>query len=124
VREPSAFTKISALGVEEQRVNVIIDLVDSPQVRSTLGDGYRVEARIVVGERRDVVKVPAGALFRREGRWTVFRVEEGRAVLTPLTIGASNGLEAEVREGLQPGDLVVLHPSDRVHDGALVVARE
>ncbi|MFM7148372.1 MAG: efflux RND transporter periplasmic adaptor subunit, partial [Gemmataceae bacterium] len=78
VREPSGFTKISALGVEEQRVNIIVDLVDLPTKRSTLGDGYRVEARIIIWEGKDVVKVPAGSLFRQGNVWQVFRVEGGR----------------------------------------------
>jgi HlyD family secretion protein len=123
VREPAAFTKVSALGVEEQRVNIIIDLIDPPEKRPTLGDGYRVEARIVVWERPDVLKVPAGALFRRGDGWAVFREERGRAAPRPVTIGRSNGLEAEVREGLAENDRVILHPSDRVVAGVAVAPR-
>ena len=77
--EPSAFTKISTLGVEEQRVNVIVDLVDPPQQREALGDGFRVEARIVVAEAADVLKAPTSALFRVGDDWAVFRVEDGVA---------------------------------------------
>ena len=123
VREPSGFTKVSALGVEEQRVNIIIDLSDPPSARPTLGDSYRIEARIVIWESADVVKVPAGALFRRGGQWAVFRVEEGRAVARTVTIGHDNGLEAEVLSGLADGDRIILHPTDRVADGVAVRER-
>jgi HlyD family secretion protein len=123
VREPSAFTKVSALGVEEQRVNIIIDLTDTPSARPTLGDGYRLEARIVIWESADVLKVPAGALFRRGGDWAVFRVEDGRAVTHTIKVGHNNGLEAEVLEGLSDGDRLLLHPSDRVADGVAIRER-
>jgi HlyD family secretion protein len=123
VREPSAFTKVSALGVEEQRVNIIVDLVDPPAARPTLGDGYRVEARIVAWEGKDVLKVPAGALFRRGDDRAVFALERGRAVLRPVQVGHDNGLEAEVLGGLEEGDEVVLHPSDRIRDGVRVAPR-
>ena len=122
--EPAAFLKVSALGVEEQRVNVIADFLDPPERRKTLGDAYRVEARIVVWEADDVVKVPAGALFRGPGGgWGVFAVRDGRARLTPIDIGRSNGVEAQVRAGLAPGNRVILHPSDRVQDGGRVAGR-
>jgi HlyD family secretion protein len=123
VREPSAFTKVSALGVEEQRVNIIIDLTDPPAARQTLGDGYRVEARVVVWEGRGVLKAPAGALFRRGDRWAVFAVVNRSAVLRQVEIGHSDGIETEVLNGLAEGDRVVLHPTDRVEDGAAVEAR-
>ena len=122
--EPAAFLKVSALGVEEQRVNVIADFTDPPDKRKQLGDAYRVEARIVVWEAKDVVKVPAGALFRAPGSgWSVFAVRDGRAKIIPVSVGRSNGLEAEVLEGLAPGDRVVLHPSDRVRDGGRIIGR-
>jgi HlyD family secretion protein len=121
--EPAAFLKISALGIEEQRVYVIADLVDPPEKRPRLGDAYRVEARIVVWESDDVLKVPAGALFRHEGGWAVFVAENGTARRRPLTVGANNGLEAVVLEGLAEGDAVILNPSDRVTDGAAVAPR-
>lgn len=122
--EPAGFTKISALGVEEQRVNVLLDFVDPLESRATLGDNYRVEARIVVWESEKVIKVPAGALFRRNGDWAVFRVNYGQAKEQVIKVGHINPLDAEVLEGLQPGDLVVLHPGDRVKDGVQVVGRE
>jgi HlyD family secretion protein len=123
VVEPAAFMKVSALGVEEQRVWVIADFIDPPATRQTLGDGYRVEARIVVWERDNVLKVPAGALFRHEGAWAVFAVERGRARLRAVRVGKSNGLETEMLDGLQVGDLVILYPSDRIRDGMGVVSR-
>ena len=121
--EPSGFTKISTLGVEEQRVNVIVDLVDPPQKRETLGDGFRVEARIVIAEADDVLKVPTSALFRVGDEWAVFRVEDGVARQREVKLGLENGLEAEVQEGLAEGDEVVTHPGDNVVDGRAVKAR-
>lgn len=121
--EPAAFLKISALGVEEQRVWVIADFVDPPAQRQTLGDGYRVEARIVIWEGTDVLKVPAGALFRHGDGWAVFGAAHGKAVLRPVRVGKNNGLEAEVLEGLAENDPVIVHPSDKIKDGVAVVPR-
>jgi HlyD family secretion protein len=115
--EPSGFTKVSALGVEEQRVNVIADVVDPP---GELGDGFRVETRIVVWEAADVVRVPGSALFRRGDAWSVFVVDGGRARRREVEVGQRGTFEAEVRAGLEPGEHVVLHPSDRVQDTARV----
>jgi len=123
VVEPSGFTKISTLGVEEQRVNVIVDLVDPPQERASLGDGFRVEARIVIDEARDVLKVPTSALFRVGGEWAVFRVIDDVVHEQRVKIGRQNGLEAEVLEGLAERDLIVLHPSDRIEQGVRVRQR-
>lgn len=117
--EPSAFTKISALGVEEQRVNVIGDFDQAP---SRLGDAFRVEASILLWEGKGVLKVPASALFRRGEGWAVFVVEGGRARRRNVEIGHRNAAEAEVLRGLAAGDAVVLHPSDRVRDGVRVRA--
>jgi HlyD family secretion protein len=121
--EPSAFTKISTLGVEEQRVNVIVDLVDPPQQRLELGDGFRVEARIVVAEAADVLKTPTSSLFRVGDDWAVFRVEKGAARQRLVKLGVQNGLEAEVVEGLEEGDEVVTHPGDNITDGVKVKPR-
>ncbi|NOZ40735.1 MAG: HlyD family efflux transporter periplasmic adaptor subunit [Planctomycetes bacterium] len=121
--EPSAFTKISTLGVEEQRVNAIVDLVDPPQDRTALGDGFRVEARIIVSEATDVIKTPTSALFRVGDEWAVFRVVDGVAQQTVIVLGRQNGLEAEVFYGLSAGDQVVVHPGDDVADGTTVRAR-
>ncbi len=121
--EPSAFTKISTLGVEEQRVNVIVDLIDSPQQREALGDGFRVEARIVVAQAADVLKTPTSSLFRVGDKWAVFRVEKGVARERLVELGLQNGLEAEVLEGLAEGDVVVTHPGDNIVDGVKVAPR-
>jgi HlyD family secretion protein len=122
--EPSAFTKISTLGVEEQRVNVIVDLLDPPSQRESLGDGFRVEARIVVAQANDVLKTPTSALFRVGDQWAVFRVDKGVARQQIVKLGLQNGLEAEVVEGLNEGDEVVTHPGDNIVDGVKVVSRQ
>ena len=121
--EPSAYLKVSALGVEEQRVNVIADFIEPLAARQSLGDGYRVEARIVVRQVTDVLKVPSGAVFRHGDRWAVFRVVDGRARLCVIEIGDQTGIETEVLSGLQAGDTVVVYPSDRVRDGVAVRSR-
>ena len=115
--EPAAFTKISALGVEEQRVNVIGDLEEPP---GRLGDAYRVEASITLWEGKGIVKVPASALFRRGEGWSVFVAQDGRARLRSVEIGQRNATEAQVLGGLKEGEKVVLHPSDRIEDGVRV----
>jgi HlyD family secretion protein len=115
--EPAAFTKISALGVEEQRVNVIADFVSRP---AGLGDGFRIETRIVVWESQDVLKVPSSALFRSGEGWAVFVVENERARQRAVQIGHRNPSEAEVVQGLADGAVVVRHPSDRLADGVRV----
>lgn len=122
--EPAAFRKVSALGVEEQRVFVIADFVGSPAARARVGDAYRVEARVVVAQAADVLVIPTGALFRFEGEWAVFGVEGGRATLRRIEVGLRNDLVAEVRAGLRADESVILHPSDRVLDGARVQRRE
>ena len=121
--EPSAFIKVSTLGVEEQRVNAIVDLVDPPQDRTTLGDGFRVEARIIVSEAINILKTPTSALFRVGDDWAVFRVEAGIARQVLVKLGMQNGLEAEVLEGLNFDDQIVVHPGDDVADGVKVRAR-
>jgi HlyD family secretion protein len=122
--EPSGFMKISALGVEEQRVNVIVDFEDPLEAWKALGDGFRVEVRVVVWESKDVLHVPTSALFRRGESWAVFAVEGGRARLRNVEIGARNSLHAELRSGLAEGARVVVHPSDALSDGARVVERQ
>ncbi|HSL21929.1 MAG TPA: efflux RND transporter periplasmic adaptor subunit [Vicinamibacterales bacterium] len=120
--EPSGFMKISALGVEEQRVNVIIDFSDAASARE-LGDAYRVEVRVVIWERPDAVKVPVGSLFRRGEDWAVFVVNDGHATLRTIEVGHMSSSEAEVTKGLQSGDTVVLHPPDTLEDGMRVTER-
>jgi len=117
--EPSAFTKVSALGIEEQRVYVLVDPVGGPGW-TPLGDGFAADARIVVSDRGDVLQVPAGALFRSDGAWAVFAVEEGRARLRKVQVGESSGDATEVTQGLVAGASVVLHPGDRIEDGKRV----
>lgn len=121
--EPAGFTKVSALGVEEQRVNVLADLTSPVDVRRALGDGFRVEARIVTEEVTSTLKVPVGALFRQGDRWAVFAAANERARLREVTIGRRNDAEAEVTGGLAPGDTVVLHPGDTVHEGIRLRSR-
>ena len=118
--EPAAFTKISALGVEEQRVNVVADLLTPPDQRRSVGDNFRVEARIIVWESRDALKVPAGALFRKGDQWAAFVVANGRARLRMVKAGRSSGTETQVLEGLKPGEEVILYPGSRVQDGQRV----
>jgi HlyD family secretion protein len=118
--EPAAFTKVSALGVEEQRVNVIADLLTPPDQRPTIGDGFRVEARIIVWESTDTLKVPAGALFRQGEQWAAFVVTDGRARLRLLKAGRSSGTETQALEGLKQGEAVILYPGSRVRDGQRV----
>ncbi|MFO7287682.1 MAG: HlyD family efflux transporter periplasmic adaptor subunit [Gammaproteobacteria bacterium] len=122
--EPYGFTKISALGVEEQRVNVIVDPVGPPDEWAMLEHGYRVEAAVVTWSADEVLQVPVAALFRSGERWAVFRVIDGVARLTPIDVGRSNGRLAEVLAGLEAGETVVLYPGERVADGALVRARD
>jgi HlyD family secretion protein len=121
--EPSGFTKISALGVEEQRVNVVIDFDDVAVGENTLGDGFRVEVRIVVWEKQNVLKVPISGLFRLGENWAIYVVADGKAARRTLTIGQRNSLEAEVLSGLQQGDVVIVHPSDAVEEGVRVAPR-
>ncbi len=118
--EPAAFTKVSALGVEEQRVNVLADLVTPIAERPTLGDGYRVEARIERDRRNGVLQVPAGALFQRDGQWLTFALDGGNAEERQISVGLSNGVMTEVGSGLSEGDTVIVYPGDRVEDGSRV----
>lgn len=121
--EPKAFNRISSLGVEEQRVNVVLDL-DSPQESwSSLGDGYRIEASIVVWEEQDVLVVPVSAVFRRDDSWTVLVVDGDVARLRTVEVGQRNGLEAGVVSGLETSDVVILHAGERVSDGTSVQPR-
>jgi len=122
--EPAAFTKISALGVEEQRVIVLSDLVDPPEAATTLGDRFRVEVRIAIWHADEVLTVPAGALFREGNQWKTYISHEGKAKLTSLVAGHSDGRSTEVLSGLTAGDVVLLHPPDTVKDGTAIVQRK
>lgn len=122
--EPFGFTKVSALGVEEQRVNAVIDFTGPPEVRARLGHGFRVTVAIRVWEGRDRLRVPISALFREAGGWSVFIVDrDGRAQSRPVRIGRMNDEVAEVLGGLSAGDRVILHPTDRVIGGVRVTAQ-
>jgi HlyD family secretion protein len=118
--EPSAFTKISALGVEEQRVYVVADFVDPLEQRPTLGDSYRIEARIVTWENANAMRAPAGGLFQRGAMWQAFVVDGGRAKLRVIKVGRGNGVETEILDGLRDGESVIVYPGDKVADGTRV----
>jgi len=117
VVEPGAFTKISALGVEEQRVNVVLDFVDTSD---RLADAYRVEVRVVIWQASDVLKVPSSALFRIGEDWAVFKVENGRAQRTTIQTGHRGAFETEVLGGIKARDLLIVHPSAEIKDGVRV----
>ena len=119
---PRATTKVSALGIEEQRTEVVLNLLDPPQSWSRLGHGFRVVADIVVWAGSDLILVPIGALFRNGDEWSVFTVVDGKAKRTNISVGQRNGSYAEVTAGLQPGDLVITHPGDTVADGVSVAS--
>lgn len=121
--EPAGFQKVSALGIEEQRVNVILDLTTPPETRPGLGDSFAVYARIVEWQTEAALLVPVGSLFRDDGGWAVFAARDGRAVLTPVRIGRMNETDAEVLGGLGEGQAVITHPSDRIADGTLIADR-
>jgi HlyD family secretion protein len=121
--EPAAFTKVSTLGVEEQRVNVVIDIASPPEQWTRLGDAYQVDARIAVLTEAEATVVPAGALFRRGESWHVFVVEDGRAQIRAITLIRRSGRVAAVSSGLNPGDRVIVYPTDRVVQGVRVTAR-
>ena len=121
--EPSGFTKISALGVEEQRVNTIIDFEDPPEARQGIGDGYRVEVRIIVDSRQDVLTVPTSSLIRSGEDWAVYVVENDRAVRRNVQLGRRNGLSAEVTGGLSENERLIVYPSDSITDGVAVTPR-
>jgi HlyD family secretion protein len=123
VVEPAGFTKVSALGVEEQRVWVIVAFTSPASQWQRLGDGYRVEASFILWEGKDVLQIPASAVFRDGDGWAVFAVEQGRAVKRSVQVGQRTGLHAQITSGLQAGDSVISHPDDRVRDGVRVAAR-
>lgn len=121
--EPFGYTKVSALGIEEQRVNVLIDLTEPRERWRRLGHGYRVQADIVVWEAQNILQVPQSALFRDDEHWAVFVDDGGRAQLRQVTTGQHNGTRAQIVSGLAVGERIVLHPNDRISDGTRIVAR-
>jgi HlyD family secretion protein len=118
--EPAGFTKISSLGVEEQRTLVLIDIVSPPEMWSSLGDGFRLEANFIIWEKNEVLQVPAGALFRSGENWAVFVADNGRAKLRMVKIGQRNGLAAEIVSGLREHERVIVHPDDAIQDDVLI----
>lgn len=118
--DPSAFTRVSALGIEEQRVTVLLDLLGDPTTWRGLGDGYRVTARISLWRGQGLVGVPMGAIFRSGPDWAVYLAMEGRAVLRKIVLGEWNQTYAEVRSGLTVADRVILHPGDTIADGVAI----
>jgi HlyD family secretion protein len=121
--EPAGFTKISALGVEEQRVNVILDFVNPAEAWAALGDAYRVEVRIVIWEAATATKVPTSALFREGEAWAVYVLDGERARRRIIELGHQTAQEAEVISGLHPGDRLIVHPPDTLADDVRVVVR-
>jgi HlyD family secretion protein len=121
--EPAGFMKVSALGVEEQRVNVIIDFADPAAAGRSLGDAFRVDVRVVIWREDNVLKVPVGALFRRGEAWASFAVENDRARMTTVMLGQRNATEGQVTNGLSEGQTVVLHPPDTLMDGMRLKTR-
>src|SRR5690606_26860199 len=122
--EPSAFTRVSALGVEEQRVNAIIEINAPYEKWKLLGDGYRVEARIETYRNASALKVPWNALFHRGGAWAVFVVEGDVAQEKNVEVGRRNETHAEISAGLEPGERVILHPGDKIVSGTRVVTSQ
>ena len=118
--EPAAFTKYSALGVEEQRVNVVVDITSPREQWTTLGDNFRVEARVITWKSGSVLKLPVSGLFRQGNAWAAYVVRDGRAALVPVQAGRASGAEIQIVEGLAEGDEVILYPGDRIKDGQRV----
>jgi HlyD family secretion protein len=118
--EPAAFTKYSALGVEEQRVNVVVDITSPRDSWRSLGDNFRVEARVITWESASALKLPVSGLFRQGNSWAAYVVRGGQAKLVPVQAGKSSGAEIQVTEGLTEGDEVILYPGDRIKDGQRV----
>lgn len=121
--EPAAFTKISSLGVEEQRVIVVADIISIPETWQRLGDGYRVEASFILWQGTDVLQIPANALFRYENGWAVFVFQNNRAYIRKVETGHRNGLSAEILSGIAQGEPVIAHPDEAIRDGTRVKVR-
>lgn len=118
--EPQGFTQVSALGVEERRVRVLADITSPPAAYQGLGPGYRVLARFIIWEAPNALRVPTAALFRHDDGWAVFVVEGSRARLRPVTVGREAGLAAQIMDGLQEGEIVIVHPGNELEDGVRV----
>lgn len=118
--EPAAFTKVSSLGIEEQRVNAVLDLKSVPK---NLGAGYRVLADFIIWQNENVLQIPIAALFRSKGKWSTFVVKDGHAILKSITIGQMNNQYAEVKSGIKTGEKVILYPNDQLENGSVVEKR-
>jgi HlyD family secretion protein len=123
VVEPAGFTKVSALGVEEQRVRVLVDIVSPAGDWNSLGDGYRVEAAFVLWEGDDLLLAPTSALFRKGEGWALYAEEHGRARLREVEVGQRTGLQTQIVGGLKAGDRVIAHPDEKIEEGTRVKAR-
>ena len=123
VVEPVGFTKVSALGVEEQRVWVIVDFTSPASQWQLLGDSYRVEARFILWEDSNVLQVADSALFRDGDGWALFKIKNDRAVKIDVRVGQRNGLHAQIVSGVEEGDRVIVHPDDQISDGVAVAVR-
>jgi HlyD family secretion protein len=121
--EPAAFSEISTLGVEEQRVNVLVDVASPAKQRAGLGDGFRVDTRITAFRKDDAILVPSGAAFRSGDRWFVFVLTNGRAERRAVELLRRSGRLAAISSGLDPGETIIVYPSDKVAPGARVSAR-
>ncbi|MDX1638107.1 MAG: hypothetical protein R3281_09070 [Balneolaceae bacterium] len=124
VLEPSGYTRISALGVEEQRVPVIVDILSPHPHWQALGDGFRVVAEILIWQGEQVLQVPSSSLFRTSDQWALFVEETGNARLRQVAIGHQSGLYTQILDGVQAGERVLTHPDERIEDGVTIVARE
>jgi HlyD family secretion protein len=124
VVEPAGFTKVSSLGVEEQRVLVIADITSPPEIWRVLGDGYRLETHFVVWEGKDILQVPASALFRSGKEWMVFVEDNGKARQRSVEVGQRNGLAAEILSGLKEKEKVIAHPDDSISNGKHIRPRK
>ncbi len=115
--EPVGFTKVSALGVEEQRVLIISDFTSPAEHWQSLGDGYRVEATFILWQQDDVLQIPTSSIFRHKESWAVFKIDNGIARLQPVTIGQRNGLVAQIINGLKENEQIIDHPGNEVEHG-------
>jgi len=122
--EPAGFTKVSSLGVEEQRVNVIVDLTSPFELRQKLGDAYRLDTTFIIWEGKDVLQVPASSLFRKGDGWALFMMENNQARMKTVEIGKRNGLSAEIVKGIPEGAMVITNPEDNVKEGVRVKMRK
>lgn len=122
--EPFGYTKVSSLGIEEQRVDVIIDLIDPKEQWASLGHGYQVESKVILWQDENVLKLPITSLFRENADWAVFIVKDSRALLKKVQIGKKNAFEAQVLSGLEQSEQVILHPSNQIKNGVLIEERE